>query len=408
MKKKIAILLASTMVLGGAFNAMADTVSEPTAAGSEKANGGLKDAGQNNVAGSGSVTAVSTTVYSVVVSTNSKLDFAADPQGLATMSGATSSLSDLESNAGKVYSTSKVTAANKSSKDIVVDFTVTATKASGSDTNVEVKDTAADVEAATAPTVALAVIPSEATLTTDADETEVTGYSVAVDQKTEGYALTDATALKIPVRLKAADYEVKRSGAEGAYTYTYEVKEGDEALGGAVQFALAGVCGGEGWTDGTNTAILPATSVTYSFRDVVKESAEGQKDNDDSVAYEEGSKIAVGCDGSLAAAKTLTGLAVSATAATNANVLASDGSNDIVIYDASIQSGDTVTITPVTTTGSNKAAFTQTDASKATVANGSVTIKAAWISTLKSAATRGTGTYTVKVGNSASYTITLS
>lgn len=317
MKKKIAILLASTMVLGGAFNAMAGTVTEPTAAGSEKASGGLKDAGQTDVAGSGSVTAVSTTVYSVVVSTNSKLDFAADPQGLATMSGETASLSSLESSAGKVYSTSKVTAANKSSKDIVVDFTVTATKASGSNTNVDVKDTAADVESATAPTVALAVIPSEATLTTKADETEVSGYSVAVDQKTEGYALTDATALKIPVRLKAADYEVKRAGTEGAYTYTYEVKTGDDALGGAVQFALAGVCGGEGWTDGTNTAELPATKVTYAFRDVIKESAEGQKDNDDTVAYAEGSKIAVGCDGTLASAKTLTGLAVSATAAAN-------------------------------------------------------------------------------------------
>jgi hypothetical protein len=337
MKRKIAILLAATMVFGGSVSAMADQVETPKA--STELTG-------DTVAGDGSVTAVATTVYSVLVSTNTKLDYSADPQGLASMGEATAQLGDLEG--GNVYAKSKITVANKSSKDIVVNFAVTATEGTGSDTYAEMTDDVSDLAGTTDPKVALGVVASEATLA-DAGEGETAdsalGYVATVSKTSDtGYALTSGNAVNVPVRLKAANYQISKSGD----TYSYDIIDGVDNLGGAVQVAIAGKCSTEGWTDGTNSAVLPTTSVTYSFRDVATQEDE---DNDrtgnvhkDSDSYSDGSKIIVDSDGQLASGKTITGIVVDPTVSKKPSV-----------EDASAEKGEDAVLTVDLGEGKSKA-----------------------------------------------------
>lgn len=280
MKRYLALLLSTTMVLGSGVNAFADgeTTTEPATAAAA-ITGGSAD-------GTGEV--VNTTQFRVVVPTTKKLDYIADPQGLVGLAkGASSSLEDLTAGAGKVYAKDTMSIANRSSKDVVVN--VTASAAAGTDTgktNVAVSDftkVASDGTDKDATAIALALVPTEATfevVTENEDITETVGtgdtakttkfkVTASVDDgdKYEGYLIGASTApTVVSATLKRADYAVFRD-EEGAVSYDLEDAD---AVGGAVQFAVAGKTAvGDQWAtiDADADIVFPTVSVEFDFRD---------------------------------------------------------------------------------------------------------------------------------------------
>ena len=81
----------------------------------------------------------------------------------------------------------------------------------------------------------------------------------------------------------------------------------------------------------------------------------------------------------------------------NQNVVESDGTNDIVIYYTGDQPAS-VTVTPVTITGTNKAAMTKSSGTEVTIDAEKVTLKASYIDALSKSSSRGKGTYKVTIG----------
>lgn len=81
----------------------------------------------------------------------------------------------------------------------------------------------------------------------------------------------------------------------------------------------------------------------------------------------------------------------------NKNVVESDGTNDIVIYYTGTQP-QSVTITPVNTTGSATSAMTKSNGTEVVIDNEKVTLKAAFINGIITNAQRGKGTYKVTIG----------
>jgi hypothetical protein len=87
------------------------------------------------------------------------------------------------------------------------------------------------------------------------------------------------------------------------------------------------------------------------------------------------------------------------------NVLTSDGTTDIVIYTGLTAAPSTITITPVTTTGSTKAALTAKNGEAYTfdATTGVLTLKGSMVKTWEGS--RGTGTFSTTIGGK-SYTLT--
>lgn len=79
------------------------------------------------------------------------------------------------------------------------------------------------------------------------------------------------------------------------------------------------------------------------------------------------------------------------------NVVESDGTNDIVIYYTGTKP-DSVTITPVQTTGSATSGMTKSNGTDVVIDDEKVTLKASFIKTIASNAQRGKGTYKVTIG----------
>lgn len=91
----------------------------------------------------------------------------------------------------------------------------------------------------------------------------------------------------------------------------------------------------------------------------------------------------------------------------NQNVLTTDGTTDVVIYYSGSQPS-TITITPLTNTGTSKDAMQLASTTTAVfdVTSDAVKIKASWLASVKTNAKFGTGTYKVSF-NGADYTMTV-
>lgn len=275
MKRKIASLLSLTMVLSSfvGINTFAEELGANT-----------------SLSGSGSagVNAIDTAKYRIILPATPSLNYIVDPQGLAQLGDSGEQvIGDLDAGKGKVYSNKDVAIANRSSKDVKVTATVTATAQEAADgkTVVGVVD---DISSSTDASVQLYVVTDEAdfsVVTTggksynkkgvgagdpsaDADSYKVeTSTSKPTDDKT-GYLIKNDSGthkVAVPVVLKKADYvATSTTAANGSTTYSYDID--DDSIGGAVSFSIAGKCtDNTTWDKNGIDLLAPNISVTYKF-----------------------------------------------------------------------------------------------------------------------------------------------
>lgn len=209
-KKALALLMATTMVMGLSMTTQAATGTGENATGT-------------TITGEGDMTYVDTTVYSVTIPTTAALDLIVDPQGLTGMDGETASSSDLAAYAGKITCATLPVINNQSSvpMKVTVDLQMT-----GDATYV---DAEADVEADTSNNVLFYAVPSAV---------DVKGSADNFKDSATGIVMTKDAAVSLSFILPAAQYNYTKTVAEGtgAVTYGYAIAADETGHGTALKF----------------------------------------------------------------------------------------------------------------------------------------------------------------------------
>jgi hypothetical protein len=396
MKRKIAAALAIVMI--GA------TYATPFV---QAADGSTTESEAVTVNGSAGLAYVDTSKIQVVVPTSKALDFTIDPQGLVALAEQTdneASADELKAYSGRILGNTALIFANKSIKDVKVTTKFTVTDGAGA--LVADGDTIKDKANSNKLNLQFLAVPTKTAIELEYGDGEGKSGSTSlasIDEfkvkdfagATNGVKL-GTTATDVETVLPAADY--KFTGTDGNYDYELDTTNKNKAAG----FVISGFCNPYANYDSkTFDASKVSVSASYTF-DIASDS-ESTTANSKTDGYGVITTLdtAAPADGNLVS---------SVSTSTNKNVLTSDGTKDIVIYNSAIKTSDTIVITGLTNTGS-KTAINRTVAANAECISitdaTSLTIKGSWISTLKTS--RGTGTYSVKIGNSTdTYTITIS
>lgn len=350
----------------------------------------------------------------------------------------------------KYTNTSDVaTAVNKGNTDVVLTVKVSVTNVTSNPVKFVNAD---DVSTGTDRNVAVQIVPTaKGTVTGSGTPTAgAVTAAQAVDVSEAGTA-----TMTFLVAAKADNFTIKQEAdatVTSGHKYVWEEKDADTSEWHTVGFALSAVCNGEEGVDWSayNTASQKLTGgenlkvkVVYSMT-VPTESQKAELDGKEaSATAKEGVKIykdtpitTEATDAEILAAYDadddhsdgITGLytandtlatdadivysaevaALTADGTTgvvefqsqgNENVLESDGTNDIVIYYEGSKP-NAVTLTPKNTTGSDKTVINQAErADRVVIDDEKVIIKASWLNSMATGATRGKGTYTVKVSD---------
>lgn len=208
MKRKVlALSLAGAMVFGTTMPALAATGTDENTTG-------------NTVTGSGDVSYVDTTVYSVTLPTTATTSLVVDPQGLTGLTnGSTATADELEAYAGKITCASTPIVTNLSSVPMKVSVKLAMT---GDATPVKTVEAVNDTTTK-ANNVLLYAVPSAA---------DTKGVESNYIASTTGVVLS-ATEATVDFILPAAEYNYKK--AEDG-TITYEVVAGETGHGSGLSF----------------------------------------------------------------------------------------------------------------------------------------------------------------------------
>ncbi len=181
-----------------------------------------------------------------------------------------------------------------------------------------------------------------------ADDTEAKLYLAVTDgTNTDAIAEDSVASVTAQVAGTPANFEIKYDSSDSTYKYSEVSGKADDDWQ-ATEMYLTGACNKKGDWSAANLEGSDVT-VTWSFTE-------------------------------------------------HGNILASDGTNDIVIYYTADTAPTSVTITPVTIEGTVKTAGT-VPADSMVIDSDKVTIKSSFINTWKNAtAKRGKGTYKVTIG----------
>ena len=208
MKRKVlALLLATTMVLGSASTVLA-------------AQGTGENTTGETITGTGDVSYVDTTIYSVTIPTTAAIDLVVDPQGLSGLEG-TATAEELAEYAGKITCATKPLITNLSSVPAKVSVKLTLTGDATGVTTVA----AVDDDTTKAENVLLYAVPS-------AVDTEGNAENYVASAKGIVLSSTDATVNFV---LPAAAYNYVEGATENDPA-TYELVDGETGHGTALAF----------------------------------------------------------------------------------------------------------------------------------------------------------------------------
>lgn len=214
-KKLLALTMAAAMIFGSSLSAVAATGTAENSTG-------------ETVTGTGDVTYVDTTVYSVTLPTSSSISLVVDPQGLAGLeSGDTATSDELAVHAGTVTCASIPIVTNLSSVDMKISVALQLT---GNATPVSSGDA---VNTGTDTNILLYAVPSAV---------DTLGQASGYVGSTTGIVMTTGTAANVDFILPAATYNFTKtvSGSDvsgnNLYAVNFELAAGETGHGTGLKF----------------------------------------------------------------------------------------------------------------------------------------------------------------------------
>jgi hypothetical protein len=203
-------------------------------------------------------------------------------------------------------------------------------------------------------------------------------------KKVSGIAF-DNTNSAVSFSLAHPSWNIKSKGNE-----QYELEMDETTNDKAVAFQIGGYCNSKAdWSDFTKDSNPRTISLTATFT-IDKAASDFAPTAEFNLADK---TVAAKNSGKLIEVPTL-----AAAEEDDGSVLVSNGTVDMIIVDSTIKATDTVTFTPVETTGTDKNAFSKAISGSngmLSVADGKLTISKSYITALKNAASRGTGKFKV-------------